>query len=274
MRRISNTGGKTGNELTESVRRWWDRPDPPMEAKPLSTHLIALRKTLIVCLAAVGIAFLLLFLLASKWLVSQITAPIIAQGIDIVFTDVSEAFAAQVKLSLIMAVVVASPVLTGAIWLFIRPALRRKERVMAGCGLLAALLLFAVGVVFAYRYVFFLAVNFFIYAGEGVAVPLLSVGTYTNFLFGFVVPFGVTFELPLVLVFLTRWGLVSARSLRKARKFVIFGIAIVAAILTPPDVVSQVMLGVPLWALYEIGVLLAWLLRPREEKTAYSTAQI
>lgn len=270
MRRISNCGLK----LLQPVRRWWNRPDPPMEAKPLSFHLMALRKTLITCLTTVGIAFGLVFFLASKWLVNQATVPISVQGIDLVFTDVAEAFSAQVKLSLIAAAVAASPVLTAAVWIFIRPALRRKERVIVGGVLLTALLLFAMGIVFAYRYVFFLAVNFFVYAGEGVAKPMLSVGTYINFLFGFLLPFGVMFELPLVLIFLTRLGLVTSQSLRKARKFVIFGIFLLAAILTPPDVVSQVMLAIPLWVLFEIGLLLSWLLRPREVKTGFSTARI
>ena len=269
MRGISNWGLK----LLQPVRTWWNRPEPPMEAKPISFHLMALRRTLIICLAAVGAAFGLLFFLASKWLVNQATIPVSAQGIELVFTDVAEAFSAQVKLSLIAAVVAASPVLTAAVWMFVRPALHRKERVITGGIFLTALFLFAIGIVFAYRYVFFLAVNFFVYAGEGVAKPMLSVGTYINFLFGFLLPFGVMFELPLVLIFLTRLGLVTTQGLRKARKFVIFGIFLLAAILTPPDVVSQVMLALPLWALFEIGLLLSWLLRPREAKTGLSTTR-
>lgn len=251
--------------LWTKVLGWWNQPDRPMEAQTLIAHLNALRRTLMVIVLAVLLAFAVLFLTLSKQMVNWVTEPLKVQHIQVIFTDVSEAFNAQTKLSFIAAVVVASPVIFAAIWLFIRPALRRKERIIAGGTLALALGLFALGVYFAYRYVFFLAVNFFVYAGDGVAEPMLSVGTYVSFLFGFLLPFGIMFELPIVAVLLTRWGLVTTRTLNRARKYIILGIFVVAAVLTPPDVVSQVMLGVPLWALFEVGVLLSWLLRPREK---------
>lgn len=256
-------GAKGPAALRDRALRWWNKPDRPMKAQPLFAHLNALRRTLMMIVLSVLLAFTVLFLCLSKQLVNWVTEPLKVQHIQVIFTDVSEAFTAQTKLSFIAAVVVASPVIFAAIWSFIRPALRRKERIIAGGTLTLALGLFALGIYFAYRYVFFLAVNFFVYAGDGVAEPLLSVGTYVGSLFGFLLPFGVMFELPIAVVVLTRWGLVTTRKLNRARKYIILGIFVVSAVLTPPDVVSQIMLGVPLWVLFEVGVLLSWLLRPR-----------
>jgi sec-independent protein translocase protein TatC len=95
------------------------------------------------------------------------------------------------------------------------------------------------------------------------ATPMLSIGTYVNFLLGFLPPFGIMFELPVLVIWLARLGLVTSAQMRKGRKYVILGLFTVAAVLTPPDVVSQVMLGLPLLALYEIGILCAKVVESR-----------
>ena len=231
--------------------------EEPMELQPLIVHLRQLRKTVMFCLIAVTLAVIIVFLALSRHLVTFVTQPIIAKGIRIIFTDVAEGFSAQVKLSVIVGIVCASPLVFAAIWLFVRPGLKRKERKKALIYIAAAAVLFVAGVWFAYRYVFFLAVNFFIQTGDVFAEPMLSIGTYINFLLGFLPPFGVMFELPVVIIWLTGLGLVTSAQLKKARKFVILGLFVIAAILTPPDVVSQVMLGMPLLVLYEVGILCA-----------------
>ena len=236
-----------------------------MERQPLLSHLAALRRTLLICAVAVLAGFLTVFLTASDALTQFVIQPLTEQNVEVIFTGVAEAFGAKTKLSLIAGCVLASPVVLGALWAFVRPALYRRERRFALALLLVALLLFSVGVVFAYRYVFFLAIHFFVYSGDTLAQPLISLGTYVNFLFGFVVPFGVMFELPILIIGLSRLGIVTTDGLRKARKYVIFAVFVVAAILTPPDVVSQVMLGLPMCLLYELGVLCSWLFRPREK---------
>lgn len=255
-----------GIALMQRVRSWWNKPESPMESKPLLYHLAALRRTLIICILGIFSAFLVVFLLFSEQLVAFVTQPLTNQNIQVVFTGVAEAFAAETKLSLIVGVVIASPVVFAAIWLFIRPALHRKERVYTAIVVLLAAVLFTVGVYFAYQYVFFLAVNFLVVAGEEIANPMITLGTYVSFLFSFLLPFGFMFELPILVVGLTKLGLVSTKDLRKMRKYVIFAIFIVAAVLTPPDVVSQIMLGIPMCALYEIGVLCSWLFRPRNRE--------
>ena len=126
------------------------------------------------------------------------------------------------------------------------------------------LLLFLMGVVFCYRAVYMLALDFFLVSGENLATPMLSIDKYVGFLFSFVLPFGLVFELPVAIYMLTRVGLVNYEMLSKTRKFVILAIFVIAAILTPPDVVSQVMLGIPMLLLFEVGVQVSRFVKPRE----------
>ena len=162
--------------------------DEVMEAQPLIVHLMALRA---------------------------------GQGVQVIYTEVSEAFGAQTKLSLIAGVVLASPVIFAAVWWFVRPALTPKERVSALGYLMTAMFLFFFGVLFAYRFVFFLAVNFFVTMGDAMAVPMFSLGKYIDFLFAFLVPFGIMFELPVVVIWLAKLGLITASQLKRARKYCI-----------------------------------------------------
>lgn len=225
------------------------------EAKPLITHLIELRRTVLICVAAFAAAFLIIFLFYSEQLMETIVEPLSLRGIQVIYTNVSEAFISQTKISIIMASVVSSPIVFVSLWMFVRPAFNKSERFILIRYFLAAAVLFVLGVFFAYRYVFFLAVNFFLGVGVGTAEPMLALEKYIDFLFGFLLPFGIVFELPVAVVLLTRLGIVTAEMLCKARKYVLFMIFLLAAILTPPDVISQVMLGVPMYALYEVGII-------------------
>ena len=253
------------------LEKFRNRPDAPMESQPLLVHLNELRKVLMICMAAVGIAFGVLLFGFGERVLALVMEPVKQMGIQIIFTDVSEAFAAQAKLSLIFGILLVSPVIFGAVWWFVRPALSGKERKTALFYIGLAVLLVAVGVLFAYRFVFFLAIRFFVTAGDSVAHPMLSLGKYVSFLFGFLLPFGIMFELPVAVVWLTKLGLVSPSDLKGARKFVILGIFIIAAVLTPPDVVSQMMLAVPLLGLFEISVLCSRLVEKREQAPACQT---
>lgn len=189
------------------------------------SHLMALRKVLLISAAAVLIGFVLVFYLAIDPLMAQILAPIQARGIQVIFTTMSEALVTKFKV---------------------------------------ALLLFLTGVVFCYFAVYSLAVDFFLVAGDSLATPMLSIDKYVSFLFGFLVPFGVAFQLPVVLYLTTRVGLTTPDMLRSKRKYVILAIFVLAAILTPPDVVSQVALGLPMCGLYEIGILVSRCTKARE----------
>lgn len=244
------------------------RHDQEVEDKKqtLLTHLMALRNLLIHCFAAVLIGFVASFYLLCSPIMAFIEAPIQQRGIEIIYTAVNEALTTQLKVSLLAGVVVVSPYIVFELWRFIKPALYDHEiRLFRGL-FLVGLLLFLTGIVFCYKYVYDLAINFFLVSGEGVATPMLSIDKYVNFQVSFMLPFGVVFELPVAIFMATRKGMVTYEQLAKNRKYVFFGIFVLAAILTPPDVISQLMLGLPMYVLYEISVQVARFTKPSHKE--------
>ena len=232
---------------------------------PLLEHLLALRQVLLISAGAVLAAFLLVYNFAIDPLMAWIIAPIERKGVQIIYTAMSEALVTKFKVALIAGVVIASPVIIWQIWRFIKPALYEKEIRAFRIMFFIALLLFIIGVVFCYTAVYLLAVDFFLVAGEQLATPMLSIDKYVSFLFGFILPFGIAFQLPVALYLTTRMGLTNYQMLASKRKYVILGIFVIAAILTPPDVVSQVALGVPMVLLYEIGAQVSRITRSRRK---------
>ena len=166
----------------------------------------------------------------------------------------SEAFITKIKVSFIASVILASPVIIWQLWSFIRPALYDNEKRAFKLIFSAALALFLAGVVFCYEAVYMFAVDFFLVSGDNLATPMLSLDKYVGFLFGFILPFGMAFQLPVFLYITTRIGWTNYEMLASKRKYVVLAVFTVAAILTPPDVISQIALGVPMMLLYELGV--------------------
>ena len=230
------------------------RDDVNSQTQPLIAHLMAARHTLIHCIAAVAVGFVAAFYFLCDPLMDFITAPIEQRGITIIYTAMSEALTTQLKVSLLAGVVLASPYIVCQLWAFIRPALYDHEIRLFRRLFFVCLMLFVAGIAFCYFCVYKLAISFFLVAGENLATPMLSIDKYVGFLFSFILPFGVVFELPVAVYMAVRMGLVDYARLRAWRKYVFFGIFVLAAVLTPPDVVSQVMLGLPMYALYEAGV--------------------
>lgn len=236
------------------------------EKQPLLTHLMALRTLLMHCGIAILLGFISAFYFLCEPLMNFIISPITARGIDIIYTAVSEALTTQLKVSFVAGVVLVSPYLFYQIWAFVKPALYENEIKLFRILFVVALALFLTGIVFCYQFVYTLALNFFFVAGENLATPMLSIDKYIGFLFGFILPFGIVFELPVAIYMFSRLGWVNYPMLSTSRKYVFFGIFILAAILTPPDIVSQVMLGVPMYLLYEVGVQVSRFTKPREPK--------
>lgn len=220
-------------------------------------HLTALRKGLVISAAAVLIAFVGVFYFAIDWLMDLLTKPIAQRGITIVFTAVSEALVTKFKVALVAGVILAFPVIVWQVWKFIQPALYAHEKRLFRTMFFASLLLFLVGIAFCVFAVYSLALDFFMVSGENLAEPMLSIDKYIGFLMGFILPFGIAFMLPVFLYITTRIGVTNAQMLARCRKYVILGLAVFAAVLTPPDVVSQVMLLIPMLLLYEVGILVS-----------------
>ena len=232
---------------------------------PFLAHLGELRRRLLISTAAIGIAFLIVLGGFSQYLLELLSEPLTERGVLIIYTGLAEAFAVQLRVSVIGGVVLAAPVVLWQIWSFLGPALYPRERISFLTTFGVIMGLFVSGVAFAYFLVFNLAINFFLLTGEGLATPMISIDRYVSMLMGFVIPFGLMFQLPVVVTVLHKLGIVSTASLVRARKYVIFATFAISAIITPPDLVSLIMLAVPICLLYEASILISWLSKPKNE---------
>ena len=230
--------------------------------QPLGEHLVALRKILLRSVAAIAIAFVAVFYVAVDPLMNLLINPIVERGITVIYTEMSAALMTKLKVAFIAGAVLASPYVFWQIWAFIKPALYEHEKKAFRVTFGATVFLFLLGVAFCYTAVYFLAVDFFLVAGENLATPMLAVDKYVGFLFGFVLPFGLAFELPVALYITTKLGMTNYEMLASKRKFVILAVVVIAAFLTPPDVVSQVMLSIPILILFEISLLICKVVKP------------
>lgn len=237
-----------------------------LKKQVLAEHLRALRKAIVISVATVFAVFLVLFYLLRQPLISLVLEPLHARGIEVIATHVSEALMVQLKVCLVASIVCTMPVITWQVWEFISPALFEDEKKIFALLFLIALFLFVCGVAFSYLYVFPLAIDLFFQAGDGVATSLWSVDKYFGFVLSFVLPFGLMFEMPVVVYMMARRGMVTYDTLKKSRKYVILAISFIAAILTPPDIVSQCMLGIPMVLLFEVGVQVSRFVKPRKKE--------
>lgn len=237
-----------------------------LKKQMIAEHLLALRRMVVAIAAALFVCFLIIFYFFMPPLVDFVLRPVYQRGIAVIATRVSESLMMQFKTALVAAAVVSMPVTIWQIWSFVSPALYKRERRVFLGVFVTMIGLFFLGVAFSYAVVFPLAVDLFYEANTGVATPMWSVEEYFNFTLSFVLPFGLMFELPAVIYMLARHGKVTGKGMAEKRKFFILGAAVVAAILTPPDVVSQILLLTPILVLYEISALIARKVKPVEKR--------
>ena len=220
------------------------------------SHLVELRDRLIRVLMSVGIVFLCLFPWA-KELYALLAQPLLAtlpKGGQMIATDVVGVFLVPMKVALMVAFLIALPYVLYQIWAFVAPGLYTHEKRLALPLVAASVFLFFVGMAFAYFLVFPTVFGFMAgIAPEGVAW-MTDIEKYLSFVLSTFVAFGVAFEVPVIVVVLVLVGVVELRTLREWRPYVIVGAFVVGAIFTPPDVVSQLMLAIPLCLLYELGM--------------------
>ena len=243
---------------------------------PLLDHLIELRQRLLYTFIGIIVAFFLCYAVADhiyNFLVQPLADLTRGQeGRRMIFTALHEAFFTQIKVAFFAAICLSFPVMAVQLWAFIAPGLYNKEKRAFIPFLIATPILFAMGAAVVYYLVIPLAWRFFLsfeQPGGGDLLPMElepKVDQYLSLVMRLIFAFGICFELPLLIILLTRVGMVSSDGLRAKRKYAILIAFVVAAILTPPDVISQVLLAVPVILLYEISILCARLIEKRQDR--------
>jgi sec-independent protein translocase protein TatC len=229
------------------------------EKQPFLAHLEELRRRLITCAIAIGIGFVISYFF-SKQLFSLLVLPLVKvlpADSQLIFTSLPEMFITYIKVSLVAGIILAIPVIFYELWMFIVPALYQKEKRYLIPFVLFSSILFILGALFGYLVVFPYGFKFFIsFATEDIqALP--SVKQYFSFAIRLLLAFGLVFEMPVVVLFLARIGLITPDAMKRFRKFAILCSFILAAILTPPDVATQIMMALPIIILYELSILIS-----------------
>lgn len=243
---------------------------------PLLEHLIELRRRLLWSIAALGIAFAVCLYFAEP-IFGFLVKPLLAAGQHrVIYTAVFEAFFVQIKVAFFAALMISFPIIASQIWLFVAPGLYAKERKAFLPFLLMTPALFLSGGALAYYVAMPFALHYLLgYQGNigGIQQEALpGVGNYLDFSTRFIFGFGVAFLLPVLLMLLERAGLVSRRQLVRGRRYAIVASTVVAAVLTPPDAISMLLLAGPLILLYELSLVAIWLTERKRAKEADKAA--
>lgn len=226
---------------------------------PLINHLVELRQRLLYCVLAVLIIFLPLFYFANElytW-VSEPLRLLLPEGTSMIATDVTSPFFAPFKLTLVLSLFLAMPLVLHQAWSYIAPGLYNHEKRLAAPILLSSILLFYVGISFAYFVVFPLIFGFFTSVGPESVAIMTDIDSYLNFVLKLFFAFGVVFEIPVATLLLVGSGITSVQDLSGKRPYIIVACFVVGMLLTPPDLISQSLLAVPMWLLFELGIVMA-----------------
>ena len=227
------------------------------EKMPFTGHLEELRKRIVICFIAIGIGFIISYGFKEKifyFLTIPLVSAMHADG-KLIFTGLPEAFFTYLKVSLLSGLMLSAPVLLYQFWLFVAPGLYGKEKKLLVPIVFLSSFFFIGGALFGYFIVFPFGFKFFLGFATETIQSLPSMREYLSFSSKLLLAFGLVFELPLIITFLARLGIVTVGFLKKNRKYALLLFFVVAAILTPPDVVTQIMMAFPLMALYEISIL-------------------
>jgi sec-independent protein translocase protein TatC len=226
---------------------------------PLTAHLQELRKRLILSFIAVGAGFILCYTF-SQFLFEILAAPLLKMmptGGSLIFTSVAEAFFTYMKVAFIAGLILASPFVLYQIWAFVAPGLYQKEKRYVVPFVSLGSLFFAMGILFGYFVAIPFGFKFLLGYASDFIKPMPSMKEYLSFSIKFLLAFGLVFEFPVVLLLLARIGVIDAKMLARQRKYAILLIFVFAAVMTPPDLISQVLMALPLMGLYELSILLS-----------------
>ena len=240
----------------------------------LIDHLLELRSRLIRSVVAVTLCTVVLLPFARR-LYSLVSEPLVSrlpEGASMIAIDVVSPVFAPFKLTMILALLIAMPYLIYQAWSFVAPGLYQHEKRIAKPLLAAATVLFYLGCLFAYFVVMPVIFTFITrIAPDGVAV-MTDISRYLDFILVMFLAFGFSFEVPVITVVLVAIGVVTPEALARARGYVVVGVFFVAMLITPPDMISQTLLALPVWALYELGIVFSRLVRPKKQEADQENA--
>ena len=243
------------------------------DEQSIISHLLELRDRLLrIVVVVIGVFVVLFFYPGANKLYTLLAHPLLMnlpKGGQMIATEVTTPFFVPMKVAAMAAFLISLPYVLYQLWGFIAPGLYAHEKRFALPVVISGTVLFFVGMAFAYFVVFPVVFGFITHtAPQGVAV-MTDIGKYLDFVLTLFMAFGITFEVPVVVVLLVKMGLVSVAKLKEIRPYMIVGAFVVGAIFTPPDVVSQFMLAMPLWLLYELGILVSGFVSKPAEAEAY-----
>jgi len=218
------------------------------------SHFEELRKVLLYSLVAVLAGSIISYVFLLDYLMDIFMTPINNLNKELVFIAVGEGFITQMKICIFGGIIIASPIILWQIISYIIPALYENEKKVLFTMLFFSTLLFVTGVSFGYLFIIGLGLKMLLVTFSAGLTPMISVSSYISFVFWFLIPFGVIFEIPIFVYFLTKIGLITPNLLIKKRKYVMFCMFFIAALLTPPDVITQIFLALPMIVLYEVGI--------------------
>lgn len=246
-------------------------PVIPEEGKhaPLIEHLIELRGKLLRSVVVILVAFLALYPFSNELylIVSEPLRALLPPGTQMIATEVASPFLAPFKLTLVTALFAAIPYVLYQVWSFIAPGLYQHEKKIAMPLLASSVILFYSGAVFAYYVVFPLIFAFFTSAGPTDIAVMTDINSYLNFVLKLFFAFGVAFEIPVATFILVWTGITTVEALSEKRPYVVIFCFVIGMLLTPPDVISQTLLAVPMWLLFELGILMSRLVKRSAEKS-------
>ena len=233
-----------------------DETDLTGQGQPLIEHLIELRSRILKSLLAVLIVFLPLFYYANTiyGFVSEPLRAFLPEGSSMIATEVASPFLTPFKLALVLAIFVSIPVILHQCWAFVAPGLYSNEKKIALPLLISSILLFYAGMAFAYYVVFPLVFGFFTSIAPAGVTIMTDINRYLDFVLKLFFAFGLAFEIPIATLLLLWTGATTVTALKNKRPYVIVGCFVLGMLLTPPDVISQILLAIPMWLLFELGI--------------------
>lgn len=243
-------------------------PNDEHQHTPLIDHLIELRSRLIKAVIVVAVIFLAMYGFSDQIyrFVAEPLMALLPAGSTMIATEVTSPFLAPFKLTIVVAVFTAIPFILYQAWAFIAPGLYTHEKALAFPLLLSSIVLFYCGAAFAYFVVFPLLFNFFVHTGPEDVQVMTDINAYLNFVLKLFFAFGVAFEIPIATFLLIWTGICDAQNLAKKRPYIVLGCFVIGMLLTPPDIISQSLLAVPMWLLFEIGLFAGRFIRRKQKQ--------